>query len=469
MNLKEINMNDLPEDVKKIFNIFDREWTPIYLVGGCVRDMLLGTTPKDYDFTVETTPENIENILRLYHIPFNAMSAKYGTIVARIGNEEYEITSTRKESDYVDNRHPEEVIFGVSIEEDLKRRDFTINAMALDKEGTLIDPFDGQYDLNVGLIKTVGNPDIRFKEDPLRIMRALRFLITKNFYLVCIDSITTNAMLKNKDLLNHISKERITAELNKILTCGTPIKPVFSNEKVMEIIKVIIPELGPCMHFEQHNKYHHQDVYNHILSVVDNCKTDKFEVKLAALLHDIGKPQTYVTDAEGWGHFYGHAKVSRDIAETVIDERLSLTAREKDLVLALVEHHDMEVHVTEKCARRMLNKFDRDFLSDFCILRQADRDDHVNLDPNRPLVNLNDFMATVDEEIKKNTAVKVSDLAVRGNDLMDTFHISGPTVGQTLKALLDAVMDEKVTNDKDTLLAFAAQYLEKDTDLEEER
>ncbi len=468
MNLKEINMNDLPEDVKKIFNIFDREWTPIYLVGGCVRDMLLGTTPKDYDFTVETPPENIENILRLYHIPFNAMSAKYGTIVARIGNEEYEITSTRKEADYVDNRHPEEVIFGVSIEEDLKRRDFTINAMAMDSKGNIIDSFDGNkcFDLENHLIKTVGNPETRFKEDPLRIMRALRFSITKGFQL---DAATQKAMVDCKDMLNNISKERITAELRKILTAGVDIQPYFANSDMMKIIKVIIPELGPCMHFEQHNKYHHQDVYNHILSVVDNCKTDKFEVKLAALLHDIGKPQTYVTDAEGWGHFYGHAKVSRDIAETVIDERLSLTAREKDHVLALVEHHDMEVHVTEKCARRMLNKFDRDFLSDFCILRQADRDDHVNLDPNRPLVNLNDFMATVDEEIKKNTAVKVSDLAVRGNDLMDTFHISGPTVGQTLKALLDAVMDEKVTNDKDALLAFAAQYLEKDIDLEEER
>lgn len=468
MNLKEINMKDLPEDVKKIFNIFDREWTPIYLVGGCVRDMLLGTTPKDYDFTVETPPENIENILRLYHIPFNAMSAKYGTIVARIGNEEYEITSTRKEADYVDNRHPEEVIFGVSIEEDLKRRDFTINAMAMDSKGNIIDSFDGNkcFDIENHLIKTVGNPETRFKEDPLRIMRALRFSITKGFQL---DAATQKAMVDCKDMLNNISKERITAELRKILTAGVDIQPYFANSDMMKIIKVIIPELGPCMHFEQHNKYHHQDVYNHILSVVDNCKTDKFEVKLAALLHDIGKPQTYVTDAEGWGHFYGHAKVSRDIAETVIDERLSLTAREKDLVLALVEHHDMEVHVTEKCARRMLNKFDRDFLSDFCILRQADRDDHVNLDPNRPLVNLNEFMAIVDEEIKKNTAVKVSDLAVRGNDLMDTFHISGPTVGQTLKALLDAVMDEKVTNDKDTLLAFAAQYLEKDIDLEEER
>ena len=468
MNLKEINMKDLPEDVKKIFNIFDREWTPIYLVGGCVRDMLLGTTPKDYDFTVETTPENIENILRLYHIPFNAMSAKYGTIVARIGNEEYEITSTRKEADYVDNRHPEEVIFGVSIEEDLKRRDFTINAMAMDSKGNIIDSFDGNkcFDLENHLIKTVGNPETRFKEDPLRIMRALRFSITKGFQL---DAATQKAMVDCKDMLNNISKERITAELRKIFTAGVDIQPYFANSDMMKIIKVIIPELEPCMHFEQHNKYHHQDVYNHILSVVDNCKTDKFEIKLAALLHDIGKPQTYVTDAEGWGHFYGHAKVSRDIAETVIDERLSLTAREKDLVLALVEHHDMEVHVTEKCARRMLNKFDRDFLSDFCILRQADRDDHVNLDPNRPLVNLNEFMAAVDEEIKKNTAVKVSDLAVRGNDLMDTFHISGPTVGQTLKALLDAVMDEKVTNDKDALLTFAAEYLEKDTDLEEER
>ena len=468
MNLKEINMKDLPEDVKKIFNIFDREWTPIYLVGGCVRDMLLGTTPKDYDFTVETPPENIENILRLYHIPFNAMSAKYGTIIARINGEDYEITSTRKEADYVDNRHPEEVIFGVSIEEDLKRRDFTINAMAMDSKGNIIDSFDGNkcFDLENHLIKTVGNPETRFKEDPLRIMRALRFTITKGFQL---DVATQKAMVDCKDMLNNISKERITAELRKILTAGVDIQPYFANSDMMKIIKVIIPELEPCMHFEQHNKYHHQDVYNHILSVVDNCKTDKFEVKLAALLHDIGKPQTYVTDAEGWGHFYGHAKVSRDIAETVIDERLSLTAREKDLVLALVEHHDMEVHVTEKCARRMLNKFDRDFLSDFCILRQADRDDHVNLDPNRPLVNLNEFMAAVDEEIKKNTAVKVSDLAVRGNDLMDTFHISGPTVGQTLKALLDAVMDEKVTNDKDMLLAFAAQYLEKDTDLEEER
>ena len=462
----EKNMNNLPANVRQIYKIFDAMDTPIYLVGGCVRDMLLGETPKDYDFTVETTPEDIQTILKLYHIPFNAMSAKYGTIIARIGDEEYEITSTRKEADYADNRHPEEVIFGVSLAEDLKRRDFTINAMAMDNKGDIIDLFDGQKCLKNHLIKTVGDPEARFREDPLRIMRALRFSITKEFQL---DAATQKAMLDCKDLLNSISKERITAELRKILTAGIDIQPYFANSDVMEIIKVIIPELEPCMHFEQHNKYHHQDVYNHILSVVDNCKTDKFEVKLAALLHDIGKPQTYVTDAEGWGHFYGHAKVSRDIAEKVIDERLSLTAREKDLVLALVEHHDMEVHVTEKSARRMLNKFDRDFLADFCILRQADRDDHVNLDPNRPLVNLNDFMTAVDEEIKKNSAVKVRDLAVRGNDLIDAFHISGPTVGQTLNAMLDAVIDEKVTNDRDALLAFATEYFRKDTDLEEER
>lgn len=468
MTQNEMIFNELPAEVHQIYKIFEAMDTPIYLVGGCVRDMLLGTKPKDYDFTVETTPEDIQTILKLYHIPFNAMSAKYGTIVARIGNEEYEITSTRKEADYIDNRHPEEVIFGVPLEEDLKRRDFTINAMAMDSKGNIIDSFDGKkcFDLENHLIKTVGAPETRFREDPLRIMRALRFSITKGFQL---DAATQKAMVDCKDMLNSISKERITAELRKILTAGVDIQPYFANSDMMEIIKVIIPELEPCMHFEQHNKYHHQDVYNHILSVVDNCKTDKFEVKLAALLHDIGKPQTYVTDAEGWGHFYGHAKVSREIAETVIEERLSLTAREKDLVLNLVEHHDMEVHVTEKCARRMLNKFNRDFLADFCILRQADRDDHVNLDPNRPLVNLNDFMAAVDEEIKKNAAVKVKDLAVRGNDLMDTFHIFGPTVGQTLNALLDAVMDEKVTNDKDSLLTFAAKYLEMDADLEEER
>lgn len=468
MNLKEININVLPEDVKKIFDMFDREWTPIYLVGGCVRDMLLGTTPKDYDFTVETPPENIENILKLYHIPFNAMSAKYGTIIARINDVDYEITSTRKEAGYIDNRHPEEVIFGASIEEDLKRRDFTINAMALDKEGTLIDPFNGQYDLNLGVIKAVGNPNIRFKEDPLRIMRALRFLITKGFYLAYIDPITTNAMIENKDLLNNISKERITAELRKILTCGTPIKSVFSNPKVMEIIKVIIPELEPCMHFDQHNKYHHHDVYEHILSVVDNCKTDKFEIKLAALLHDIGKPQTYTVGDDGWGHFYGHPKASREIAEHVIDERLSLSAKEKALVLDLVEHHDMEVHETEKCAKRMLNKYDRDFLADFCVLRQADRDDHINLDPNRPLTDLNHFMEIVDAEIAKASAVKIKDLAIRGNDLIDTFHISGPIVGQTLNALLDAVIDEKITNTKEDLITFATDYLEKE-DIEEER
>lgn len=466
MTQNEININNLPTNVIQIYKIFNAMDIPIYLVGGCVRDMLLGQNPKDYDFTVETTPKDVQTILKLYHIPFNAMAAKYGTIIARIGNEEYEITSTRKEADYVDNRHPEEIIFGVSLKEDLKRRDFTINAMAMDNKGNIIDLFDGQKCLERHLIKTVGNPEVRFKEDPLRILRALRFAITKEFTL---DYDTKKAMVDCKGLLNSISKERITAELRKILTSGVKIQPYFSNPDEMEIIKVIIPELEPCMHFEQNNKYHHQDVYNHILSVVDNCKTDKFEIKLAALLHDIGKPQTYVEDTEGWGHFYGHAKVSKDIAEKVIAERLSLSAKEKELVLTLVEHHDMEIHATEKCAKRMLNKFSRDFLADFSVLRQADRDDHVNLDSNRPLVNLDDFMATVDEVIKKNSAVKVRNLAVRGNDLMDIFHISGPAVGQALNALLDAVIDEKIPNDREALLAFATEYLEKDNDLDEER
>ena len=341
--------NKIPHNAINLIIALNEKGYEAYLVGGCVRDSLLGKTPKDWDICTSATPEQTIEVLKSNKYKFHTVGIEFGTVTALMRQrkinescivsekEEYEITTFRKDGTYTDNRRPNEVELITDLVLDLSRRDFTINAMAYDPiNKILINIFNGYEHLKEGKLVAVGEADKRFKEDALRILRALRFAIILGLE---IEENTDNAIKDNYTLLYNVSYERITSELEKILTSGEPIWEYFMRYDY--IIGQIIPEMRPCFKFDQNNKYHIHDVYEHILYVVDACKSNKFEIKLAALLHDIGKPAAYVEDENGWGHFYDHPEISYELTLGIIKNRLRLTKEQAERVSTLVKYHDI--------------------------------------------------------------------------------------------------------------------------------
>lgn len=428
-----------------------------YLVGGCVRDMMLNNEPNDWDICTNALPEQTIEILKNNGRKFHTVGIEFGTVTAMCNSAEFEITTYRADGNYTDNRRPDAVKYQSDIREDLKRRDFTINAMAYDPiNKELIDLFNGLDDLDNCIIRTVGEPDVRFEEDALRILRALRFAITLDFDI----SLDTLAEMERKvELLDKISKERITSELEKILTSGKKVRKWFMRCKY--IIKQIIPELECCFHFNQNNKYHTHDVYEHILYVVDNCKSNKFEIKLSALLHDVGKPEAYVEDELGQGHFYGHPEISYRITKDILNKRMRLTTEQSERVLNLVFYHDMTIAKTRPSIKRALNKHGLDMLNDWFILKQADMDDHIY--PNKEhkyFIDIPVIMEVINSIIEEQSCFSLKDLDINGNQIMKELGLKpGKQIGIILNTLLEEVIDEKIINDNKVLLARAQEII----------
>lgn len=456
----------IDENAKKLIKLLNNAGYEAYLVGGCVRDLMLDKSPKDWDICTSAKPQQIVDLLNLNKIKLHKVGMEFGTITAMFNQKcirntsnggailveqvlEYEITTYRADAEYSDGRHPDKVNFVSKIEDDLCRRDFTINAMAYNPlTDELIDLFGGQEDLELEIIRTVGDANDRFTEDSLRVVRALRFAIRYGF---SIDGDTALAMQKHIELLDRVSKERITQELEKILTCGKRIRPYFLTYDF--IITKIIPEITPCVKFNQNNKFHTHDVYEHMLYVVDYCKTDKFEIKLAALLHDIGKPRAYVEDAQGQGHFYGHPNISHEICSDMLDKNFRLTNEQKDRVLELVKYHDMDVAATKRSVKRTLNKHGKEFMYDWFILKQADMDDHIYPSKNhRYCINIDYISNTMEDILSANECFTLKDLMINGHDIMKlTGCKPGKHIGVILNTLLEKVMDEEISNDTDSL------------------
>lgn len=427
-----------------------------YLVGGCVRDLILERNPKDWDIATSACPDEIINVLKNNKIKYSTVGYNYGTVVAiSILGIEYEITTYRSDVSYSDGRHPDSVNFEKSIEADLSRRDFTMNALAYNPiTDTLIDLFNGEEHIKRRIIRTVGNPDDRFKEDALRIVRALRFSIVYEFD---IEPETVGGMHNNVDLIDKVSKERLTSELKKMLACKTPIKYDFMD--FSDIVFKIIPELKPCYKFNQNNKYHQHDAYEHILYVVDNCETDDYIVKLAALLHDIGKPDAYFVGDDGYGHFYGHPEISYEITKKVLKNDLRLTREESDKLLTLVRYHDMQVASTPRSIKKLLNKFDIDTINQWIVLKKADEQDHIHLkDYYKYCIDEQYIKDTIQRLLENEACFKLKDLAIDGNDIMKLLNLKPCRhIGEILQTLLDEVIDEKISNDKDVLKARALE------------
>lgn len=420
-----------------------------YAVGGCVRDSLLGKTPQDWDICTSALPEQTQDCFE--HCVLTG--AKYGTITAILGEHAYEITTFRAEDGYGDNRHPEEIRFLDSLYEDLARRDFSINAMAADSDGNVTDHFDGLHDLRHGFIRCVGEPRKRFEEDALRILRGLRFASRLGF---TIEPKTAQAVHEEKDRLLHVAPERLRKELWGLLCgqCAVEILDEFSD-----VLCVILPELKPCIGFEQHNPHHIYDVYTHSLHTMSHCRETEV-LALSALLHDIGKPQSFTRDEAGVGHFYGHAEVSESLCRQLL-HRLRYDNHTIDHVSTLVGLHNTTLQpMTEKRARRLLSKYGETLLRELILLRRGDVLGKGTADFDAMEDTLAQFSGLLDRLLSEEGRFTLGDLAINGNDLLALGIPRGKLIGEVLNFLYDQVLEGQCQNERSQLVESAQKYLD---------
>lgn len=419
-----------------------------YVVGGCVRDSLLGRTPHDWDICTNALPDQMKEVFSDFRVLDTGL--KHGTLTVLLENP-YEITTYRKDGDYSDHRHPDKVEFVSDLKEDLSRRDFTINAMAANINGEIIDYFDGQYDLMDHAIVCVGDAEQRFEEDALRILRAMRFASRYGFD---IEWKTAKAMHNKKNLLKKIAAERIGNEFVQIISgkCESLL------ENFIDVFQIFIPELTPCIGFQQNNPHHDFDVWNHTIKTV-GAANGNLIVRLAAFYHDIGKPECYCEDENGIGHFYGHAKVSAEIAEKSM-RNLRLDNKLIADVTQLVESHDRVIEPKKAIVRRCLNKFGELQFLHLIFLQYADKvSQRKNNDIGDQIGKIAEYYRVLQEIKQGNSCFTLKDLAVNGNDLMQIGFIAGKSLGAALNRLLELVMDEKIENNKEKLLMKARELL----------
>ncbi|MBI3379612.1 CCA tRNA nucleotidyltransferase [Candidatus Gottesmanbacteria bacterium] len=434
------------EEVKEIFTKLKRAKFQAYIVGGCVRDLLLGRETKDWDFTTDALPSQIVKLF-----PDSFYDNKFGTVGVKIknGRQEtnvFEITTFRSESGYSDHRHPDKIVWGKTLEEDLQRRDFTINAMASD--GTkIIDLYDGQKDLKNKIIKAVGDPDLRFKEDSLRMMRAVRFA---TYLKYLIDVKTFSAIKENSFLLAKISHERIRDELLKIIESDYPADGIILLRNA-GLINIILPELEKCFGVEQKSpeRHHIYDVGTHSIMALKHCPSRNPIVRFATLLHDIGKPVTAGKTPEGVITFYNHEIIGASIVRNIAD-RLHFSKKDRDLLVKLVRYHQFTVdeRQTDTALRRFLRNVGKENLEDMLALRTGDRLGGGARETSWRLELYKKRLVEVQKQ-----PFTVADLKVSGHAVMKIYGIGpGPLVGAVLKMLFDDVVKGILKNEKEVLL-----------------
>ncbi len=429
-----------PDNIQKILGMLSGNGFEAYLVGGCVRNYLMGITPADYDITTNALPQDIKNVFSDCKTVDTGI--KHGTVTVIADGMPVEITTYRTESKYSDNRRPDSVSFTDSLREDLKRRDFTVNAICYSPYTGYVDMFGGMEDIKKGILKTVGNPDARFNEDALRILRALRF---SSKYGFVIDSEVKTSIINNAPLLNNIASERINAELVEIL-CGDKIFDILMD--YFNVFKIIIPEIAPMYKFDQKNKYHKYDLWEHTCHVVKHIPAKKY-LRLAALLHDIGKPSSFSVDSNGNGHFYGHAHISFEMTQAVM-KRLKFDNKTADAVSLLVRYHDSDLLNEKAHLKRMMNRLGTDSFFDLLELKKADTLSQTDA----VLYRLDTFASIRDAAlgiISENECFSLKDLKVNGDDITSLGY-SGRQVGEILNTLLNGVMSGELKNDKVCLL-----------------
>lgn len=441
---------EIPDFINKAFEILKKNGHEAFLVGGCVRDELMSKKPFDYDITTDALPCQMKEYFNGYRII--ETGAVHGTIIVIIDSKKIEITTYRVDGEYRDNRHPSHVSYTKKLEKDLARRDFTINAMAYNDITGLVDLYDGRKHIDKKIIVCVGEPDKRFNEDGLRILRALRFAAVLGF---SIEDKTVKSIYKNKSLLKNITAERIFDEFSKLI-CGKAAADVISE--YFDIIGEFIPEIYPMVNFKQNNKYHCYDVFTHSLEVIRNTEPIK-NLRLAALMHDIGKPHCYTEDENGAGHFYGHPKISSLIAREIL-RRLKVDNFTSKTVEKLVLEHDKKFGESEKSFKKFLTGCTPDYAYLLMKLKKADimgKDKKCLY----CLKRIEKYEKIIDRINEKNECITIKQLCINGNDLKSIGIPEGKLIGEILQKLLFTVIDKNIINEKQQLLGEAKKFIKK--------
>jgi tRNA nucleotidyltransferase (CCA-adding enzyme) len=440
----------IPDDVTYTIETLENDGFEAFIVGGCVRDSILGRTPKDWDITTNALPLDVLNIFK--NLGFNVIETglKHGTVTVMINHVGYEITTYRIDGEYEDSRHPSEVKFVTDIKKDLARRDFTINAMAYNFEKGLVDPFNGLEDLNNKVINCVGNSIARFNEDALRMLRAVRFSAQLGFY---IDKTVILGICRTYENLKNISMERIREELNKIL--------LSDSNRIYDLISFylidcFIPEIKTLEDFEQNNPYHNLNLLDHTLKSVQLIENE-LHLKLAMLFHDFGKVKTQTTDENGISHYYEHPSVSVEIASMILD-RMKYDNDTKDKVLMLIGYHDCNLD-SRKAIKRALNKMGEDLLIDLIKVKWADILAQNPVYAKERLIKLVETENILNEIINQKECFSVKDLAINGKDLIKLGYRQGREIGYTLNELLKMVMEDNNLNTKEKLIEIVKKEL----------
>lgn len=441
----------IPEEPKHLMQQLLDAGYEAFAVGGCVRDSLLGRTPHDWDICTNALPEQTKAVFSDFRVLDTGL--KHGTLTVLL-EAPYEITTYRRDGEYSDHRHPDRVEFVRDLTADLSRRDFTINAMAADIRGEITDPFGGQQDLLLRRILCVGEPERRFTEDALRILRAMRFAARFGF---AIEANTARAMLAKKELLQKIAAERIGSEFLQILS-GSCADLLLHYSA---IFAVFIPEISPCIGFAQNNPHHCHDVWTHTVETVRSCRGGT-PVKAACLYHDLGKPLCYSEDASGAGRFYGHAAVSAKIAESSL-RTLRLPAKFIAEVVQLVASHDWVLAPERPLVRRCLHRLGEAQFENLVLLRAADRAaQRLDAAQRQALEAETEQLLQLAREIQQqDDCFQLKDLALRGGDLLQLGFPAGKTLGSALQCLLELVIDGKLENQREALLEKARELLSK--------
>lgn len=437
----------MPQEVRALLARLESAGYQGWAVGGCVRDTLRGAVPSDWDVTTDARPERVMALFGERAIP---TGLKHGTVTVCAGETHVEVTTFRRDGTYSDHRRPDAVQFSSSLEEDLARRDLTVNAMAMDLRGHICDPFGGQEDLSRRVLRCVGDPLRRLDEDALRIMRTLRFAAVLGF---AIEPDTSAALHRRAPLLADIAAERILVEMNKLLT-GEYMASVLLAYP--DVLGVFLPELLPCVGFDQRNVHHCYDVWTHSVYAASAIAPDAV-LRWAMLLHDIGKPDCFTVDEHGTGHFYGHPARSAELAEAIC-RRLRMDKKSAQRIVTLVRWHDRDIPRTEKAVARAARQLGEDMLRQLLAVKRADNRAQSPLCRGRA-ADIDRAEAILDDLLARQSCFSLRELAVRGNDLT-ALGLRGPAVGEALQKLLDAVMDGSVPNERPALLALAQKLIQ---------
>lgn len=442
-------MMNLPPQVNTALQLLESAGYEAFLVGGAVRDYVRDGSPaKDWDITTNALPEQVKEVFAGFHLIETGL--KHGTVTVMIDHEPLEVTTYRIDGDYTDHRHPDAVRFTRNLREDMERRDFTMNALAYNPRIGVVDLVGGQEDIENGIVRCVGDPDRRFQEDGLRILRALRFA---SVLCLEIEPATADAVHRNKELLKEIAAERIQVELTKML-CGEGVQEVLT--KYEDILALVMPELEPMFGFEQHNPHHNSDVWNHTIKVVSNAPAEPV-MRWTALLHDVGKPHCFSFDEQGVGHFFGHASKSTLIADELL-QRLRFDNTTRERITLLVKNHDTPLPIDEKGVKRLMSRLGAEAALQIVDIHRADTAGQ-HPDCAYRYAEFDEVQAMMQKVLDEQACFSVKNLAINGNDVLAK-GLRGKQVGEALRKTLNAVMDGEIPNEKSKLLVYVDRILE---------